>query len=379
MRTSEEVVGQLLRAMQETVTSYHPTVNRTAETLEGLIAGTACFPGGAGVWRGDDNGGSLPKLFPQSAVMFVGHNFDSDRGYVLSLSREGEVEGQFWKRLLRVIAGAGLAPEECFFTNALMGLKPGKAEGKMPLVAGYSEQCQRILQKQIEIVQPRAIVALGVKAERHMRSLGAPYLAIKHPGDWDFRELVTRELRLLAEGERVREFLTGQPSASSRLALTMEQCQVTRAPATQEQVPTTRVGNIGVKPPRNGTDAWGFRLGTYNYYLMSAIEAGGKSKETIRSEFLHTYPEASGKSTFGVFFSDVIRAFGSASVSRGIRIEINAKEHLSFDPHRAAVVKSAIAKGLLAELNRVDNGAYPKKNLAAIEKVQRNFEVPLKQ
>jgi hypothetical protein len=35
--------------------------------------------------------------------------------------------------------------------------------------------------------------------------------------------------------------------------------------------------------------------------------------------------QASGKSTFPVFFSDVIRAFGSASVSHSICIETDTK------------------------------------------------------
>jgi hypothetical protein len=76
-RTSKEVVNQLLQAMQDTVKSYHPTVRRTGETLDGLIAGTACFPGGAGLWRGKANGGALPERFPDKPVMFVAHNFDT--------------------------------------------------------------------------------------------------------------------------------------------------------------------------------------------------------------------------------------------------------------------------------------------------------------
>jgi hypothetical protein len=96
-----------------------------------------------------------------------------------------------------------------------------------------------------------------------------------------------------------------------------------------------------------GTDAWGFRFGTRNSFLMRALEIGGKSKETIKSEFLHAYPSSAGTSTFGVFFRDVIRPFGSASVSRSIRIETDSNGHLSLDPDRALAVKGAIAKGLL--------------------------------
>ena len=38
-------------------------------------------------------------------------------------------------------------------------------------------------------------------------------------------------------------------------------------------------------------------------------------------EFLEQFPDAAGKSTFTVFFTDLIRPFGCASVSRCMRIE----------------------------------------------------------
>jgi hypothetical protein len=101
-KRSEEVVNRLLCAMTETVTSYHPTVKRTNGTIDGLIAGTACFPGDAGLWRGEANSGLLPKYFPVRPVMLVAHNFDSDRGFALSLTRHGEAGGEFWQRLLSI-------------------------------------------------------------------------------------------------------------------------------------------------------------------------------------------------------------------------------------------------------------------------------------
>jgi hypothetical protein len=217
-RKSAEVVDELLRAMANVVTSYHPTVGRTSSTVEGLIQGTSFFPGGAGLWRGRQSGGVLPEYFPPGPLMFVGHNFDSQRNYDISLARGGEVEGQFWTRLLRILEAARVAPEACFFTNALMGLKPGKAEGAVPSVPGYKEECQEFLKRQIEIVQPCALVALGSDATRHLRHLKSRYVALKHPSNWDFRPLATRDVLLLAEGRKLREFLNsidGQVAHSS--------------------------------------------------------------------------------------------------------------------------------------------------------------------
>lgn len=109
---------------------------------------------------------------------------------------------------------------------------------------------------------------------------------------------------------------------------------------------------------------------------MSAIEAGGKSKDTIKSDFLRAYPESVGRSTFSVFFTDVIRPFGSSSMSRSIRIETDLNGHLRLDPQRAAIVKRAIVKGLLKELSGIEKNVYPKKEAEAINRVLHRFGVP---
>jgi hypothetical protein len=139
--------------------------------------------------------------------MFVGHNFDSQRGYALSLARGGEVQGDFWTRLLRILEAAGFNPEACFFTNVLMGLKPGGAEGPMPSVPGYREQCRRFLEGQVEIVKPRAVIALGKRSIEHVSRLDCSFLELRHPGDWCFRPLATRDSLLVDGGHKLRGFL----------------------------------------------------------------------------------------------------------------------------------------------------------------------------
>jgi uracil-DNA glycosylase len=136
--------------------------------------------------------------------MFVGHNFDSLRGYEASRERGGEVGGQFWSRLLRILQAADLRPEACFFTNAHIGLKPGKATGAMPSVPGYRTQCQAFLDRQVEIVKPSAVVALGTQAIKYVSRLRGTYIMLRHPGDWVFRELSQRDALLAAEGKNYR-------------------------------------------------------------------------------------------------------------------------------------------------------------------------------
>jgi hypothetical protein len=206
-RKSEEVVQQLLAAMHLIVTNYHPTVKQTGLTLSSLIPGTAFFPGGSGLWRGLEPRGALPDLFPDASVMFVGHNFDSIRAFDKAFLNGGEAGGEFWRRLLVILAGASLAPEKCFFTNALMGLKPGSATGSMPSIRGYRDQCALFLQKQIDIVRPSAVVALGVNAEVYVSNQNQPWMKSLHPTDWYFRETITRRQRLIAQGESIAEFL----------------------------------------------------------------------------------------------------------------------------------------------------------------------------
>jgi hypothetical protein len=109
---------------------------------------------------------------------------------------------------------------------------------------------------------------------------------------------------------------------------------------------------------------------------MGAIETGGKSKDAIKAEFLRTFPGSAGRSTFAVFFTDVIRPFGSASVSRSVRIETDLSGRVRLDHNRAAVVKGAIAKGLLKELSDIEKNIYPKKDHEAIHRLLRRFGVP---
>lgn len=142
--------------------------------------------------------GALPELFPDAPIMFVGHNFDSIRAFNKAHEDGGEPDGQFWKKLLGILHGAALSPEQCFFTNALMGLKPGSSTGSMPSDSKYRKQCAMFLRKQVEIVKPKAVIALGVKAESYVARLDKPSKTKKfrHPSDWHFREKATREQRL---------------------------------------------------------------------------------------------------------------------------------------------------------------------------------------
>lgn len=142
-----------------------------------------------------------------------------------------------------------------------------------------------------------------------------------------------------------------------------------------------------------GKDCWGFRpLGgkeSAAMYFMRALEAGGKSKETIFSEYRYDFDKPAGasekQSTFDVFLGDVQRPFGHAQSSRSLIILADPRTgHLSLDPVRAESAKNAVAKGILARISKVP-GEYPpnntdpkKKHLHAIEAIREEFRVPVR-
>ncbi len=182
-RTSLKVWHALNENLAETVTNYHPSVTRLPTHTKDLIGGTAFFPGGSGLWRGDDPHGALPELFPEQSLMFVGHNFDSIRAFERTRARGGEASGSFWKTLRAILTAAAIEPEHCFFTNALMGLQPGSSTGPMPSTREYLDQCTVFLAKQIRVVQPCAVISLGKPAYTRLLLVAesAPCLALAHP------------------------------------------------------------------------------------------------------------------------------------------------------------------------------------------------------
>lgn len=140
--------------------------------------------------------------------MFVMHNYDSAESYERSKERNGEVEGHFWSRVLRpMLAAAEIDPARCFFTNVLMGLKPGSAVGPMPVVDGYEEQCLAFMKKQIAIVKPSIVVSVGGAASKRLKMIGAGTAHIMHPSARQFVPIATRSERIEMQAEILRKSL----------------------------------------------------------------------------------------------------------------------------------------------------------------------------
>jgi uracil-DNA glycosylase len=113
--------------------------------------------------------------------MFVGQDFGTV-GYAdqVIVSGKGEsTSNPTWRTLLSLLDASDIDPTSCFFTNALLGLRPGTGmTGNAP---GWRDPkllaaSRTSLLRQIQLVQPSAIFALGLPAARFLGAL-APSLA----------------------------------------------------------------------------------------------------------------------------------------------------------------------------------------------------------
>jgi hypothetical protein len=129
--------------------------------VPGRIAGTAFFPGGAGLWQ---SGPELPAM-PTGGVMVLGHNFDTLAGFERSLTHAGEnLRGETWRNLLSLLDHSRILRECCFFTNVYMGLIDGpSAIGTFPGARdpAFVSRCLTFLGEQIRVMQPSLILTLG--------------------------------------------------------------------------------------------------------------------------------------------------------------------------------------------------------------------------
>ncbi len=127
------------------------------------LSGTAFFPGGMGLWHTSSAG--VPPPMPVGGVMVLGHDFYSEAGYRRFLANRGEsTKGPTWRNLLALLDRVAVGPEQCFFTNAYMGLRAGSQNtGRFPGARdhGFVERCRMFLGAQIRAQKPRLIITLG--------------------------------------------------------------------------------------------------------------------------------------------------------------------------------------------------------------------------
>jgi uracil-DNA glycosylase len=127
------------------------------------IPGTAFFPGGYGLWSGDQDN-EVVSPFPFGRIMVLGHDFGSVESHRASFDRGHELDCATWRNMRSFFEEAGINLSECFFTNFYMGLRKGsKNTGKFPGATDpdFVDRCRAFLSKQIAFQKPRAILTLG--------------------------------------------------------------------------------------------------------------------------------------------------------------------------------------------------------------------------
>ena len=144
-----------------------------------MLSGTAFFPGGSGLWLGESSLEAAPNWLPMpiGKVMVLGNDFcNSPSGHQEWLENDpyADLKTATWQHLRPLLQDAGIPLEDCFFTNAYMGLRPesGPWTGLSPGACDkkFVQRCQSFLDKQIEVQKPRLILVLG----RHARKFIAP-------------------------------------------------------------------------------------------------------------------------------------------------------------------------------------------------------------
>lgn len=144
--------------------------------VNGSLKGNAFFPGGTGLLGGEISLAGKP-------VMVLGQDFDCAANYAVSLEngRENIEQNATWRNLLALLKLTDINPNNCFFTNAIMGIRKGnKGTGKSPAFKdkAFIKQCQELFLYQLEAQKPKVILVLG----KHVAEFLAPTAA--QLNDW---------------------------------------------------------------------------------------------------------------------------------------------------------------------------------------------------
>jgi len=123
------------------------------------------FPGGNGLFEG-----KAAAQFPFGGTLILGSNFgcaSKFAGHDGRLITQDETSNTTWAPLRRLLAGAGVDPRECFFTNAWPCLHEGESNTLGDLMkdwlanASLMKNCSKFFARTCADMKPSLIVALG--------------------------------------------------------------------------------------------------------------------------------------------------------------------------------------------------------------------------
>ena len=128
---------------------------------------------------------------PVQGIMILGNNFDNRNGYERAMKRGTEladpVTNPTWKNLLSLLQQVKISIEECFFTNAFMGITDSKSN--LGVHEGHSDPpfcsgCRKIFLHSLELQRPRLLITLGLPALKFVVSLSGEHDAVQWARSW---------------------------------------------------------------------------------------------------------------------------------------------------------------------------------------------------
>jgi len=127
--------------------------------------------------------GGIAAPLSQRPIVIVGHNWGTPRDHDWAYGERSEYEERWpeskrrkcttWWNLLPILRGANIGPEQCYFTNAYMGLKGNGDSNVGPLCSDedFDWRCREFLSVQLRILQPSMVVTLGSEARDMLAGL----------------------------------------------------------------------------------------------------------------------------------------------------------------------------------------------------------------
>ncbi len=130
------------------------------------LVGKGFFPACNGTW-------DSPKNEAHQPLLFLGHDF----GVGLGPTEKRETNAvPTWRHLESLMSDAGIDARSCFFTNAVMGVRPEKQNsvGRSPAFDHpvFVGKCAAFILSQLSVVKPAGVVVLGLPALEVLRMAG---------------------------------------------------------------------------------------------------------------------------------------------------------------------------------------------------------------
>ncbi len=108
--------------------------------------------------------------------MILGQDFDTLQAFakVKNEGREDIHKNATWRNLLAFLKECNIAPDDCFFTNAIMGARmEGSNSGRSPAFKdkAFIDACRAFFLLQLEAQKPKIILVLGKEPARFLAPL----------------------------------------------------------------------------------------------------------------------------------------------------------------------------------------------------------------